>query len=199
MTAEMAPTVTLARPGLEFAVNQSSARRQLHLPTRLSAMVPYCILSFFWLGGAFVASFAAWVAILITGQYPAGLFAFNARAWRALVQFYGYAALVVDERPPLTGSAAPGYPLQANVARLPEYNRLLTGLRGFIIIPLALVSGLTNAIGYAIFVPSLFVIGLTRHQPEVFQRALTLAVRNYALFISSAFLLTEIVWVSGQS
>src|ERR1700677_1387899 len=130
MTAEMAPTVTLVRPGLEFVVNQSSLRRKLHLGARATSLIPFCIFSFFWLGAAFAASFAAWVAILITGQYPPALFAFNARAWRALVQFYGYAALVVDDRPPLTGSAAPGYPLQANVTRLPEYNRLLTGLRG---------------------------------------------------------------------
>jgi hypothetical protein len=199
MTAEITPAVALARPGLEFAVNQSSSRRKLHLGARTSSLVPYCILSFFWLGAAFAASFAAWVAILITGQYPAALFAFNARAWRALVQFYAYAALVVDDRPPMSGSADPSYPVQANVIRLPEYNRLLTGLRGFIIIPLALVSGFTNLLGYVVLVPSILAVGLTRHQPGAFQRILTLAVRNYALFISSAFLLTEIIWVSGQS
>lgn len=196
MTTEITPTSVQVPSGLEFEVNQPSGRRKLALAARCTAVFPYVIFSFFWLPAAFAASFVAWFAILITGQYPSGLFAFNARAVRFLVRGYAYIALVVDARPSMTGGADPTYPLQVEVTRLPTYNRLLTAFRIPILIPFAIVHLCTTFLGYAVFIPSLLMVTLTRHQPAAFQRVLTLAVHNYARYISSAFLLTEIWWVN---
>jgi hypothetical protein len=93
MTEGISSVLTQTRSGLEFELNQSPARRKISLASRTSSLVPYVIISFPWLFGAFAASVVAWFAILVTGRYPSGLFAFNVRAWRFLVTTTAYASI----------------------------------------------------------------------------------------------------------
>jgi Domain of unknown function (DUF4389) len=197
MTQEIFPASTQRPPGLEFELHQPPARRKASLTARLSSLVPYVIFSFLWLIAGFAVSVFAWFAILVTGRYPSGLFAFNVRAWRFLVTTTAYACLVVDARPPISGVNSLDYPLQVDVTPLPEYNRLLTGFRAFILVPLMLVSVPITLAAYLLFIPSLLMVTLLRHQPKSLQRLMAAYVRNYARYMSSWFLLTEIWWVTG--
>ena len=195
----MSTTVTVpGGPGIVYELNQSPRRRRLSLATRLASLVPLIFASFAWLVVAFPATVIAWFAIVITGQYPSGLFELNARAWRFLCQANAYGFLLVDARPSFSGNRNPGYPLQVDVTPLPEYNRLLTAFRGFAIIPLVLFTDLAMALAYVVWLPSLLMITLFGHQPESLQKILASALRLDARAISSAFLLTEIVWLPAS-
>jgi hypothetical protein len=193
---DISPALAQGRPGLEFVLNQPSARRKIALVSRLSSLVPCVIFAMGWLAAAYAVSVVAWFAILITGRYPSGLFAFNARAWRYLVRVNAYAFLLVDPRPSPSGNRDLEYPLWVDVTPLPEYNRLLTLLRFPILIPLSLVTALTSLAAYVAWFPSLLMVTLVGHQPKSLQRIIALYMRLYARFISSAFLLTEIWWVT---
>jgi hypothetical protein len=190
------PVTVQEQPGILYELNQPSKRQRIKLASRTSALIPYTIASFFWLAVAFPTTVAAWFAILITGQYPPALFAMNARAWRFLVRVDAYAFLLVDAKPSFSGNRDPGYPLNVDIAPLPEYNRLLTGLRGLAMIPLMLVTGLAICGAYILVLPSLLMVTVFRHQPAGLQKLMGSAMHLHAKFLSSAFLLTEILWIN---
>jgi hypothetical protein len=197
MSEDIYPVVVQGRPhALEFAITKPKKRTRLKFVTYAAAVTPIIFADFVWGIAATAASVVAWFAIVFTGQYPSGLFDFNARAWRFLVTSNAYGMLLVNVKPRYSGVLDPAYPVRADVTRLPEYNRLLTAFRFPLLIPFYLFYMLALFAAYIAAIPSIVTLMLFGRQPASLYRVIAFAMRVYANFISSMFLLTEILWIS---
>jgi hypothetical protein len=84
----------------------------------------FVVLVFLWLA-VIVLTFAAGVAILFTGRYPASLFEFNTGVmrWTWRVGFYGISAFGTDKYPPFSLRPDPDYPADFTVDYPEELSR----------------------------------------------------------------------------
>jgi len=64
--------------------------------------IPHFIVLVFLVFAWWVASFVAWLAILLTGAYPQGLYDFGVGVLRWLLRVEAYMLLLVDEYPPFS-------------------------------------------------------------------------------------------------
>jgi hypothetical protein len=142
-----------------------------------------------------IASFAvviAWLAIVITGRYPKGLYDFVASFVRFIARVTAYGALLCDPYPPFGGSPDPSYPVRMEFAGpLEHYSRLKTLLRFILAIPIVIlryVMGLLLEIGaFASWV----VIVITGKMPRGLFDLMVLATSYTARSDAYIFLLTE--------
>jgi hypothetical protein len=77
-------------------------RDRLTVALRLILVIPHFIALFFVICAWWVTTVIAWVAILLTGDYPEPFFEFGVGALRWLVRVEAYFLLLVDEYPPFS-------------------------------------------------------------------------------------------------
>jgi hypothetical protein len=77
-------------------------RDRLSVGFRLLLAIPQFIVLFFVLIAWGITTIVAWFAILFTGEYPAGLYAFGVGALRWRLRVEAYMLLMVDEYPPFS-------------------------------------------------------------------------------------------------
>lgn len=77
-------------------------RNRLTVGLRVLFAIPHFIALFFVLFAWWVATMVAWFLILITGQYPQGLYDFGVGAMRWLIRVEAYMLLMVDDYPPFS-------------------------------------------------------------------------------------------------
>jgi hypothetical protein len=113
-------------------------------------LVPhYIVLAVLWV--AFVAlTLVAYVAVVVTGRYPAGIHDFNVGVlrWTWRVGFYGYAALGTDRYPPFTLADVPDYPARLVVDRPAALPRWLPLVAWLFALPHLLIIGLLTGGGW---------------------------------------------------
>lgn len=87
---------------IDYPDAEVDLNRWLPLFKWLFVIPHFVVLSFLVVGGVF-ALFFAWIAIIVTGRYPKGLFAYNVGILRWLMRVNAYAFLLVtDTYPPFS-------------------------------------------------------------------------------------------------
>jgi hypothetical protein len=107
---------------------------------RLILAIPWFVVAIFW-GILFaITHLIAWLAIIITGRYPEGLYKFNSGVVRFSIRVSAWVYLQTDEWPPFTLGDDPNYPIRVNFAPPAErQSRLKAFFRFILAFPVLLV------------------------------------------------------------
>ncbi|MCW2967110.1 MAG: hypothetical protein JWM71_882, partial [Solirubrobacteraceae bacterium] len=116
----------------DFAVERS----RLTTFFRLILYIPVAIVAYFYGLVGFFTWIGAFFAVLFTGRYPEGLYAFNGNLVRFVARSSAYQRLITDEFPPLGLDEHPEYPVRVPIAPAQEhYSRLKVLFRFLLGIP----------------------------------------------------------------
>lgn len=176
---------------VSFSADYVESRSRLTNFFRLILAIPHFLVLIVFFIVADVCVVIAWFAIVITGRYPEGLYNLVARFVLYGTQVTGYASLLTDAYPAFGGSE--DYPVRMTFAGpLERYNRLKTGFRFILAIPIILLR--YYVVGPLIELVALgawFVIVITARMPRGLQDMLVLGQSFVARSDGYLFLLTE--------
>jgi hypothetical protein len=122
-----------------FEADYVERRSRLTTFFRLILVIPLVIVASVYGLLAVIAIIFAWFAIVITGDYPRGLFDFVAGFTRFVTRVTAYAVLLCDAYPPFWGHEDPAYPVRMHFAPLERYSRLKTLFRIILAIPIVIL------------------------------------------------------------
>jgi hypothetical protein len=124
-------------------------------------LIPH-ILIFYVLGLLLgVAYFVAWVAILITGKFPRGLFDFmvGVTRWTARIASYGYHQ--TDKYPPFSMAEGKAYPVRFGAAYPEKSSRVKAFFRWLLAIPHWVVVGVLAFLNAALLLIHIVIVIIT--------------------------------------
>ena len=91
-----------AYPASIEIVDPAGARDRLTVGFRLILAIPHFIVLIFVMFGWCITTILAWFAIVLTGDYPQGLWDFGVGTMRWMLRVQAYMLLLVDEYPPFS-------------------------------------------------------------------------------------------------
>lgn len=183
-------------PAYPFNVEADAPQPQSRLTVffRILLVIPHAIIVGVLGYAIAVVSLIAWVAILITGKYPAGLlgFAVNVQHWQ--VRYTGYMYLLTDKYPPFAMGPDATYPVRMTGEGTVEgRNRLTVFFRLFMIIPHVIVLYFVGIAIAVVWIISWFAALFTGSVPAGMHNFLTGGLRwatrvnNYALLLNDEY------------
>jgi hypothetical protein len=89
-------------PSSVTIVDPARARDRLTVGLRLFLAIPHFIVLVFLMTAFWMTTIVAWMAIVISGRYPRGLYEFGVGALQWLVRVEAYLLLLIDEYPPFS-------------------------------------------------------------------------------------------------
>ena len=175
-----------------FEADYVERRNRLTTFFRLILAIPVAIVLYVFGILAGLAIVIAWVAIVITGRYPTGLYDFVASFNRSLARVTGYAALLCDPYPAFGASDDPGYPIRMRFAGpLERYSRLKTFFRIILASPIIVLRYVMHLLLEIGAVAAWVVILVTGKMPRGLFDLMVLANSYTARSDAYVFLLTE--------
>jgi hypothetical protein len=177
---------------VSFEVDYTERRSRLTAFFRLILVIPLMIWLYLYEIVAAIAILMAWVAIVITGRYPQGLYEFVAGFTRCLSRVTSYALLVCDPYPPFGGRHDPAYPVRMEfTGPLDRYSRLKAFFRFILAIPIMILRWVLTLLLEIGAVGAWFVIVITGRLPRGLFDVMVLANSYIARSDAYVFLLTE--------
>ena len=177
---------------IRFEADYDENRSRLTVFFRLLMVIPHAILLSLWAIAGFFAVVIAWFALVLTGRWPEGLYAFVASLMRYATRVNAYMYLLTDAYPPFDGGEDPQYPVRLRIAPpQAEYSRLKVLLRVFYIIPAYILQYVLVMLAQIIGLISWLVIVVTGKQPRGLHDLLVLGMSYYARSMGLFTLVTE--------
>jgi hypothetical protein len=159
---------------------------------RLILMIPLLIFGYVYELVTLLAVLITWVAMVITGRYPEGLYNFVSGYVRFYGRYAGYILLAVDVYPPFGGGLAPEYPIQVMIPeRKDHYSRLKAFFRFIYVIPALLIVTVLGILLYVVVILAWIIILITGRLPEPFAKYIHFTLGWAVKFIALYFLLIE--------
>lgn len=140
----------------------------------------------------FVVLVIAWLALLLTGRWPAGLYAFASGFLRYTARLTAYMNYGVDRYPPFSGAPDDSYPVRVQIAPpLERYSRLKVLFRGIYAILAMIIRYALGIVLAFVALISWFAIVITGRQSAALQNALNFALSYTIRADALLFLITE--------
>jgi hypothetical protein len=175
-----------------FEMDYVERRSRLSTFFRYFLALPHFVVLFLYSIAFYVVWIVSWFALLFTGRWPSGLYAFTGGFLRYLTRLSAYLYLGVDAYPPFNGSEDDTYPVRVDIApALDQYSRLKVFFRMlYAILALVIRYALGIVIGFVAFL-SWIVIVITGRQPAALQNALDFSLSYTTRADALIFLITE--------
>jgi hypothetical protein len=159
---------------------------------RIILAIPWFIVAYLYEIAATITVFIAWVAIVITGRYPEGLYKLNAGFVRYYIRTFAWIYLQTDEWPPFGIGDEPSYPIRVNVApRAARQSRLSVFFRIILAIPMLFVMYAVSYMHLMTAVIAWLTIVFRGYLPEQLNTAMTFCNGFYARVYGYLALLTD--------
>jgi hypothetical protein len=166
---------------------------------RIILAIPWFIVAYVYEIAALFTVFIAWVAIVITGRYPEGLYRLNAGFVRYYVRTFSWIYLQTDEWPPFGIADDPAYPMRVNVAPREEHqSRLKVFFRIILALPLLLLTYAVSYVHLLLAVIAWLTIVFRGYLPEGVNSAMTYCNSFYARLYGYLALLTDVYPPVGE-
>lgn len=155
-------------------------------------VIPHAVVLFFYGIVAYLAGVVAWFAVVITGRYPAGLYAFITGFVRYSARVSSYMYLLSDVYPPFGGGPDTTYPVELQVGPPKErYSRLSALIRFLPLIVVWIIAYVLGIVlGIVAFVAWLVIV-VTGRLPRGLHDVIAFCVSYSVRAMPYAFLLTE--------
>lgn len=161
---------------------------------RIILVIPWAIVAIIYSIALTITALIAWLAVIILGRYPQGLYDFNAGMLRFFTRVNAFCYLQTDHYPPFGLGEAGDYPVRAVIAPRPErQSRLKALFRVILALPLIVVSYPISFLLQGAWVISWLTIVFRGYQPEgihyilAFANAWNTRVGGYLLLLTDAY------------
>lgn len=159
---------------------------------RIILAIPWIIVAYVYEIAAFFTHIIAWVALLITGRYPQGLYNLNSGFVRYFIRTYAWMYLQTDEWPPFGIADDPNYPIRVNIApREEKQNRLKVFFRIILAIPMLILVYAVSYVHLFLAVIAWLTIVFRGYLPEGVNGAMTFCNSFYARLYGYIAMLTD--------
>ena len=159
---------------------------------RIILAIPWIIVALVYYIVATFSHLFAWVAVVILGRYPEGLYNFNCGLVRFFIRTSAWVYLQTDEWPPFGFSDDPNYPIRVNFAPRAEHqSRLKAFFRIILALPMLIVSYAVNYAHEWIAIIAWLTIVFRGYLPEQMNTAMTFCNSFYARVYGYLALLTD--------